>query len=103
MEPSVLKDVFKAMIGKIISDINAKMPKYKHISNYEVLETALEKTTTRKIKRFGNNVRFGSDAHIAARLGEKYYLVADFLKSIGINYAFKYLAHKPIAKLKTCW
>lgn len=50
-----LSDI-KAMIGKIISDINAKMPKYKHISNYEVLETALEKTTTRKIKRFGNNV-----------------------------------------------
>ncbi len=46
----------KMHIGLIINDINEKMPGYKHISNYEVLECALEKTTTRKIKRFGNNV-----------------------------------------------
>ena len=31
-----LSDI-KAMIGKIISDINAKMPKYKHISNLYIL------------------------------------------------------------------
>lgn len=43
-------------IGAIVNDINEKMPRYKHISNYEVLESALEKTTTRKVKRFGKNV-----------------------------------------------
>ncbi len=47
----------KNSLGKIISDINEKMPRYKHINNYEVLDCALEKTTTRKIKRFGNNVK----------------------------------------------
>ena len=50
-----LSDI-KRSLGKIISDINAKMPGYKRISNYEVLECALEKTTTCKIKRFGKNV-----------------------------------------------
>lgn len=47
----------KSYIGKIICDINAKMPGYKRISNYEVLDGALEKTTTRKVKRFGKNVK----------------------------------------------
>ena len=51
-----LSDI-KNALGKIISDINAKMPRYKHINNYEVLDSALEKTTTKKIKRFGNNVK----------------------------------------------
>ena len=51
-----LSDI-KTALGKIISDINAKMPRYKHINNYEVLDSALEKTTTRKIKRFGKNVK----------------------------------------------
>lgn len=47
----------KSALGKIISEINDKMPRYKHINQYEVLDCALEKTTTRKIKRFGNNVK----------------------------------------------
>lgn len=46
----------KNYIGKIIKEINAKMPSYKRISFYELLDKALEKTTTRKIKRFGNNI-----------------------------------------------
>ena len=47
----------KNSLTKIISDINAKMPRYKQINNYEVLDTELEKTTTRKVKRFGKNVK----------------------------------------------
>ena len=50
-----LSDI-KNYIGKIIKDINSKMPSYKRISFYELLDKSLEKTTTRKIKRFGNNV-----------------------------------------------
>lgn len=50
-----LSDI-KHALGRIVSDINAKMPGYKRISNYEVLDCALEKTTTCKIKRFGKNI-----------------------------------------------
>ncbi|MDE7215741.1 MAG: AMP-binding protein, partial [Clostridia bacterium] len=46
----------KSYIGKIVKEINSKMPSYKRISFYELLDKALEKTTTRKIKRFGNNI-----------------------------------------------
>lgn len=43
-------------IKTIISDINNKLPNYKHIKNFKVVSEELEKTTTKKIKRFGNNL-----------------------------------------------
>ena len=43
-------------IKKIISEVNEKLPNYKHIKDYKILEEPLEKTTTQKIKRFGNNL-----------------------------------------------
>ena len=45
----------------------------------------------------GELLTFGSDAHLLERLGEKYSLVTDYLKSIGFKHVFKYLAHKPVA------
>ena len=45
----------------------------------------------------GELLTFGSDAHLLERLGEKFSLVADYLKSIGFKYVFKYLRHKPVA------
>ena len=63
-------DEFKKLLGKekiekneidseiknIIAEVNNKLPNYKHIKNYKILEEPLEKTTTQKIKRFGNNL-----------------------------------------------
>ncbi len=43
-------------IKKIISDVNKKLPNYKHIKNFKIVKEPLEKTTTQKIKRFGNNL-----------------------------------------------
>ena len=43
-------------IKKIISQINDKLPNYKHIKNFKIVKEPLEKTTTQKIKRFGNNL-----------------------------------------------
>lgn len=43
-------------IKSIISNINSKLPNYKHIKKFEVLDEELEKTTTKKIKRFGKNL-----------------------------------------------
>lgn len=42
-------------IQNAVCDVNAKIPGYKRIKALEVLDKALEKTTTQKIKRFGAN------------------------------------------------
>lgn len=46
----------KAVKGAIKA-VNKKIPGYKHIKTVEVLDNALEKTTTQKIKRFGKNIK----------------------------------------------
>lgn len=40
-----------------VKKVNSKIPKYKNIKIVEVLSSALEKTTTQKIKRFGKNIK----------------------------------------------
>ncbi len=47
----------KKTIQNAIKSVNSKIPNYKHIKIVEVLSSALEKTTTQKIKRFGKNVK----------------------------------------------
>ncbi len=54
---SIEKIEIENEIKKIISNINEKLPNYKHIKDYKILEEPLEKTTTQKIKRFGNNLK----------------------------------------------
>jgi long-chain acyl-CoA synthetase len=46
----------ESAIKKVVDYVNSKTPSYKHIRIVEVLKVALEKTTTRKIKRFGTNL-----------------------------------------------
>jgi long-chain acyl-CoA synthetase len=46
----------KQHISEAVKKVNAMVPSYKHIKVFEILTEALEKTTTRKIKRFGNNM-----------------------------------------------
>lgn len=43
-------------IKKLISEVNKKLPNYKHIKNFKIVYEPFEKTTTQKIKRFGNNL-----------------------------------------------
>lgn len=43
-------------IKKVVSDVNKKLPNYKHIKNFKIVNEPFEKTTTQKIKRFGNNL-----------------------------------------------
>lgn len=50
------KKIIEDEIKKIVSEVNDKLPNYKHIKDYKILEEPLEKTTTQKIKRFGNNL-----------------------------------------------
>ena len=64
------KDTFKELLNKdkisdseiekeiknLISEVNKKLPNYKHIKNFKIVDEPFEKTTTQKIKRFGNNL-----------------------------------------------
>ncbi len=45
-----------AAIKKVVDEVNANMPKYKNIRTVDILTSPLERTTTRKVKRFGDNV-----------------------------------------------
>lgn len=45
----------------------------------------------------GSLLTFGSDAHTVDRIGDKYSIATEFLKSIGFQYIFKYISHQPIA------
>lgn len=49
-------DEIKEAIDKIIEEVNEKIPSYKNIRVVEILSSALEKTTTQKIKRCGANL-----------------------------------------------
>ena len=44
------------MVRETVAAVNSKLPSYKHVKIVEILNTALEKTTTRKTKRFGANM-----------------------------------------------
>ena len=43
-------------IRAVVEAVNEKIPNYKRIRKIEILKSGLEKTTTRKVKRFGSNV-----------------------------------------------
>ena len=55
----------KEEIWKIVYDavasFNKKLPNYKHIKSFGVRDEEFEKTTTQKIKRYGNNMRMKKD------------------------------------------
>lgn len=51
------EEEIKAAVQNAIKTVNSKIPNYKHIKIVEVLSSALEKTTTQKIKRFGKNIK----------------------------------------------
>ncbi len=42
------------LIGDVVREVNKKLPKYKHIKNYDVRENEFIKTTTNKIRRQAN-------------------------------------------------
>ncbi len=51
------EEEIRKTVHNAIKTVNSKIPNYKHIKIVEVLSSALEKTTTQKIKRFGQNVK----------------------------------------------
>ncbi len=53
-EPS--NEELEAQIRAVVKKVNEKVPAYKQVKKLEILTGALEKTTTRKVKRYGSNV-----------------------------------------------
>lgn len=51
------KEDIKKIIGDIVQKVNSNLPNYKHIKSFKIRDEEFEKTTTKKIKRFGNNVK----------------------------------------------
>lgn len=50
------KDKIFSLIKETVSEINSQIPNYKHIKSFNIRETDFEKTTTQKVKRYGNNL-----------------------------------------------
>ena len=51
------KEDITNFIKSVIKTINSKLPSFKHIKNFTIRDEDFEKTTTQKIKRFGNNLQ----------------------------------------------
>ncbi|MEE0866501.1 MAG: AMP-binding protein [Clostridia bacterium] len=45
------------IISDVVSNVNNKLPNYKHIKSFGIRDKEFEKTTTKKIKRYGNNMK----------------------------------------------
>ncbi len=44
------------LINSVVQEVNSKFPNYKHIKSVNIRDKEFEKTTTQKIKRFGDNL-----------------------------------------------
>lgn len=51
------KEEIKKIISNVVSGVNSKIPNYKHIKNFAIRDKEFEKTTTQKIKRYGENMK----------------------------------------------
>ena len=49
-------EAIRLTIKDVVENINDNMPNYKRITAIEIMKEPFEKTTTKKIKRFGANV-----------------------------------------------
>ncbi len=54
------KEEIKKIISNIVSSVNSKLPNYKHIKNFIIRDKEFEKTTTQKIKRYGDNTKINN-------------------------------------------
>ena len=58
LKASVLtKEEIKKAIADVIANVNSKIPNYKHIKGFAIRDKEFEKTTTQKIKRYGDNMK----------------------------------------------
>lgn len=58
------KEQIKQVIASAIQTVNKKIPNYKHIRGFKIVDKELEKTTTQKIKRYGENTKIDDDENV---------------------------------------
>ena len=51
------KEEIKKVISDVIANVNSKIPNYKNIKEFAIRDSEFEKTTTQKVKRYGNNMK----------------------------------------------
>ena len=51
------KEEVKKIMADVVAGVNGKIPNYKHIKTFAVRDKEFEKTTTQKIKRYGDNMK----------------------------------------------
>ena len=51
------KEELWKIISDVVNSVNKKLPNYKHIKNFVIRDQEFEKTTTQKVKRYGNNMK----------------------------------------------
>ena len=52
------KEEIKKIISDVVSSVNSKLPNYKHIKGFIIRDKEFEKTTTQKVKRYGDNMKY---------------------------------------------
>ncbi len=52
------KEEIKKIISDVVSNVNSKLPNYKHIKGFIIRDKEFEKTTTQKVKRYGENMNY---------------------------------------------
>lgn len=55
------KDEIKKIMSDIVASVNNKLPNYKHIKGFIIRDKEFEKTTTQKIKRYGDNTKIDNN------------------------------------------
>ena len=55
------KEELWKIISDVVNSVNKKLPNYKHIKNFIIRDQEFEKTTTQKVKRYGNNMKIKND------------------------------------------
>ena len=55
------KEEINKLISDAVSSVNKKLPNYKHIKSFVIRDKEFEKTTTQKVKRYGDNVKVDKD------------------------------------------
>ena len=55
------KEEIRKIVSDVVSSVNKKLPNYKHIKSFVIRDKEFEKTTTQKVKRYGDNVKVEKD------------------------------------------
>ena len=50
------KEEIRKTFAEIIKKVNSKLPNYKHIKAFKIMDQDFERTTTNKVKRYGKNI-----------------------------------------------